>query len=756
LKDLRQRLLATFRGEYAEHVARIRELLDVFDARGGASAGVELDETFRRAHSLKGAARAVDLRELEALAHRLESLLARVREGALELTKPVSRVIHEVLDSTDDLMAALARGDDPPDSSRAVASLDRLLAASDAPPPPVASRPQPPEPVQIEAPRRDPSPSPTPSVKDSPLAVEPAHTAFDTVRIPVVVLDRLLRVTGQLHTEALSRDSLGRDAQYAEDAFKELERRWGRLRLLLQSEHGPGGASAVVISQQVDDIDGRVRELAERQRELRRTRGQSDWSLRQLDQQLQDEVRLARLIPAETVFGGFRQMARDLARDIGRDIDFRVRGLEVRADRAVLQALKDPLMHLIRNAIDHGIEPPGERAQSGKPRSGSIALELSAGGGRLQITLTDDGRGIDFDRVRSTAVRRRLATEQQADAMSEEELARLILQPGFSTAAFVTDLSGRGMGLSVVAEALARLQGRIEFLPGGSSGTTIRLTTPLSLSTIALLLVEVDGQRFGLPSAAIRQLLRVAVEDIQTLEGQPTVVVHDRRLPLASLAQRLGLSAPELHHAHGEQLAIAVVEAGAGQVGLVVDGFVAHVESVLQDLGPVFAGYPHLLGAVREANGDVALALNVNALLEQSQGRDGGATFRIVTAEQTEPPRILVVDDSVTTRTLEKSVLEAHGYRVRVAVDGVEALQMLQSEPGDLVIADVEMPRMDGFGLLAAIRKDMRLRSLPVIIVTSLEKNEHREKGLALGADAYIVKRHFDQSALLETIERLI
>lgn len=746
MKDLRERLLATFRVEYAEHVARIRELLSVFEARGGAVAGPELDETFRRAHSLKGAARAVDLRDLEALAHRLEALLARVREGAVALTQPVSRVIQEVLDSTDDLMAALARGDAAPDSSPALAALDRLLTTETAADPPAAG-------PSAASPGRKPSP-PLPLLPGAgPTArAEAAGGAPETVRIPVESLDRLLRLAGLLHTEALSRTSLSREADAADRNFHDLERHWTRLRALLES---PTASNAAAIAQQVAEIDGDLRELGRRQRELRRTRSQSDWSLQQLDHQLQDDLRRARLIPAEAVFGGFRQMARDLARDLGKEVNFRARGLDVQADRAVLQELKDPIMHLVRNAIDHGLELPEERLQSGKTRAGTLLLSLTTGGGRLQVTVTDDGRGIDFERVRATALRQRLIAEPQAHSFSQEDLARLILHPGFSTAAFVTDVSGRGMGLSVVAEAAARLQGKVEILPVSGVGTSIRLTTSLSLSTIALLVVEADGQRFGLPSTSISQLTYVPMEAVRTLEGRPTAQINDRGLPLLSLTRMLGLGPSEIL-AQGERLPVAVVETGSGQVGLIVDSFVAHVECVLQDLGPAFAGYPHLLGAVREANGELVLALNLPALLEQSQRQEGADSFRIVTPEKREPPQILVVDDSVTTRTLEKSVLEAHGYRVRVAVDGLEALSLLQQEPGDLVIADVEMPRLDGFGLLAAIRNDARLRTLPVVIVTSLEKREHRERGLALGADAYIVKRHFDQSALLETIHRLL
>lgn len=755
--DLRQRLLATFRVEYAEHVSRIRDLLAAFEAAGTAAPGPELDEMFRRAHSLKGASRAVDLRGLEGLAHRMEGLLARMRDGELELSPPIAQVLYRSMDAGDDLMAALARGEAAPDLSGVLAAIDLAVdtdAAAPTPVPPAVAEVaeslsalalEAPPPAQVLS-----QPAPVPAAPPEHAPVGPSlDAASDTVRIPVQVLDRLLRVAGLLHVEVLHRERLRQGAAELEGQLQLLEAQWKRQR------PGGGGHRPPEAQSHPEHLQRALAVFARRQREVSRAYQQADWQLRQLDEQLQDEVRMARLVPAESILGGFRQMTREIARDVGKEITFQVSGFDVQADRSVLQELKDPVMHLLRNAIDHGLEETAERIRVGKPRVGRVWLSLEAGGGRLHLTVRDDGRGLDLEQVRATAVRRGRITADEAETLPPEEVGRLIFEPGLSTARFVTDLSGRGMGLSVVSEAVVRLGGDIQVLPNEPNGTQLRLNVPLAISTLPLLIVRADGQAFGLPSSCLLRLLHVPLPEISSLEGQPTAILAGEQLPLASLAYLLGLSGAELH-AESALLPVAVVSVGGTRVGLVVDRFETHTEAVLHDLGAPFADLAHLSGGFLDDQGEIVLALNPIAVVERFRRREGAAALRILQPERVEPESILVVDDSITTRTLEKSVLEAHGYRVRVAVDGVEALSLLRQELPDLVIADVEMPRLDGFGLLEAIRKDPELRSLPVVMVTSLDKREHRQKGLDLGADAYLIKQNFDQSALLETIRRLL
>lgn len=746
--DLRQRLLATFRVEYSEHVSRIRDLLAGFEAAGAAVSGPELDETFRRAHSLKGAARAVDLRDLEALAHRMEAVLARIREGSQALGPDTLVALLQALDTGDDLMAALAKGEPAPDVTSALLGLDRVLGSGEEAPAPAAPRT-----AEVAVPS---AAAPPARVADGGAAERRAEAALppaavleaapETVRIPVHVLDRLLRVAGLIHTEALRREQLSQDAKELTERLVTLEAHWRRMR------QSSGAAASEAQSELLHE---ELQHCVRQQTALSSTYRQADWQLRQLDEQLQEEVRLARLVPVESVFGGFRQMARELARDLGKEVHLRLSGFDVQADRSVLQELKDPVMHLLRNAIDHGVEEPAVRERAGKPRTGELQLSLKTGAGRLTLTVSDDGRGLDLEQVRASVVRRNRLTTAEAQALSPEELGRWIFEPGLSTTRFVTDLSGRGIGLSVVAEAVTRLGGEYAAQPSPRGGLEVRITVPLAVATVPLMVVRAAGQAFGLPTSSVQRLLHVPVAELGRLEGQPAIRWEEQHVPLASLAHLLGIGDAELYM-EDPHLPVAVLSVAGVRIGLVVEAFEAHTEAVLHDLGAPFASLSHLTGGFVSAGEEIVLALNPSALLERYQRGAGEPQIRIVRPEPAEAARVLVVDDSITTRTLEKSLLEAHGYQVQVAVDGVEALSLLRHERPDLVIADVEMPRLDGFGLLEAIRADPELQSVPVIMVTSLDKREHRQRGLDLGADAYIIKQHFDQSALLETIRRLL
>jgi two-component system chemotaxis sensor kinase CheA len=470
-------------------------------------------------------------------------------------------------------------------------------------------------------------------------------------------------------------------------------------------------------------------------------------------------------VPAESVYSGFRKMVRDLASQEGKEIEFRVAGLDVQADRQVLQALKDSLMHILRNAVYHGIEPPEERRQRGKKPIGQVALLLQTRGNRLEIRLEDDGRGLDPGQIAEQAVARGLLNQEQAESAGLEELLPLLFRPGFSTAAGVTELAGRGMGLSVVQEAVARLQGEVcvscasPNRPAG--GTCVSLSVPLAVSAHRLLLVSCAGQTFAVPFHSIQELSRVRRQDVETAAGRPMLLLGGELLPFHPLADLLGLADARGENAsqNGDVLTVMVLSVGQRRLAVAVDALVEESHSLLRDLdAPARADL--WLGAILREDRSVVLVLSPAALLQiQPSAVSVREPVPIEGKERVpavEVATILVVDDSLTTRTLEKSILEAHGYRVRLALDGAEALNQLRHEPADLVITDIQMPHLDGFGLLAAMKKEPRLARIPVIVVTSQERREDQERGLSLGADAYIVKRKFDHEDLLQTVRQLL
>jgi two-component system chemotaxis sensor kinase CheA len=563
------------------------------------------------------------------------------------------------------------------------------------------------------------------------------------VRVRADNLDRLLRSTGQLLTQGLNQEVVARE-------LTGLSRRLAELAKESEAVRGRAAAPASV-ARYLRLVEQELHALSRQARAVRHLHRRGAGTLRRLGGALQEDVRRVRTVPAEDVFHGFRKMMRDLARAEGKAIDFGATGLEIEADRAVLQALKDPLLHLLTNAVTHGIESPDQRRRQGKPEAGLVRLHLEAVGNRLQVRVEDDGRGLDAQELAAAAVRRGFLSEAEADAASPEEVARVVFRPGFSTAAAVTGLAGRGMGLSVVSEAVARLQGEVS-LQEGNPGVAFVLAVPLSLSTQRLLLVSCRGQTFAVPVHSVGGLLRVKVAEVETVEGRPLLLLQGRPVPLHSLAGLLGMGEAGVR-VTDDSLSVMVLRGGAKRVAVAVDGFVGERDSLVKGLDAPAANVHTLAGGIQLEDGTVALVLNPAAL----RPGDKAPPLKAAAPEPTKKaPTVLVVDDSLTTRTLERSILEAHGYAVRIATDGVEALEHLRDEAVDLVITDVQMPRMDGFQLLEAIKKDERLTRLPVIVVTSMGRREDQERGLALGADAYVVKQKFDHEELLRTIRQIV
>lgn len=732
MNNIRTKLLSTFQVEHREHIERIRAILVQWEKTG--KAGTELEEAFRRAHSLKGAARAVDLGAIEQLAHRLETLFVRLREGVLNLDAQVAAVIRQVLDATEDVVASLSGDSAPPGPAVALQGIERLLGIESE------------VPVEVD-----------PEAKQADVAGR-SFQPVETVRIRLVSLDRLLRTAGQLQVEVARQDIVKRALEQVSRQTSELEKDWDRLRKVsfdLQrgkaAEPMPGK-----VSRRAEQIDRRLRALGRDTRSLVLFQRGCVWDLHRLGEQLQEDVREVRMVPAETVFEGFRKMVRDLARDEKKEMDLQIEGLEVEADRLVLQELKDPLMHLLRNAVNHGIELPAERARKGKTRSGAIWWRLESHRHRLWATVEDDGQGIDLKHVTEIAVQKGLLSEAEAAASSPESLRRLLFRPGFSTSPSVSHLAGRGMGLSVVYETVKRLQGEVEVSPRDGGGTSVLVSVPLTLSAARLLLVTCQARILAIPAHNIERLCRLTASEVETVEGKPVVRLNGQTIPLVSLPYVMGIGEPKFN-LDGKFLHVALVASGQRRAAFAVDGFVAERQAIIQDLGRVFGGLRRIAGTILMEDGSVALVLNPLELLDSLEQSMPVHTMQPVeVSEAQKTPIILVVDDSITTRSLEKSILEAHGYDVRVAIDGLEALQVLRSEAIDLVIADLQMPRMDGFALLAEMKADPHLAAIPVIVVTSMERVEDQERGLTLGADAYIVKKKFEQRELLDTIRQIL
>ncbi|MFL5160289.1 MAG: response regulator [Microvirga sp.] len=731
MTDIRKQLLAAFEAEHREHLQAIRTALD-HAGRGE----IDLTDVFRRAHSLKGAARAVDLPAVEEVAHQLEALFSQVLDGQQALDDPAIATVRQNLDLIEDLVADVLKPSGPQTPSAPASK-------------PVVLEPEP----------------------DGPKTDASAGTG-SYLRVAVEQMEELSNSMHQLLAELQADEGIDETLRQIELEIRGLRRGWDQLHAQVnalghaaQAQQGRNGPS---IAPRLRDFDQGLKALFRRLSALSRDRRQSSWSIEQAARQVRDSIDRVSLVSAETVFGGFGHMVREIARKAGRDVHVRSIGLDIQVDRQVLQALKDPVMHLLRNAVSHGAEPPEERVAKGKPERAEVSLELASRGGRLAISIRDDGRGPNLARIEQVAVERGLLQPRDAGHLPPmmDQLLSLVFTPGFSTAGEVDRLSGRGMGLSVVAEAVRKLQGSVLLRPRYPHGTEVLLNVPFTAARQPLLLLEAEERTFGLPSHAVERLLRLPASTLESVEGRPTARIEiggeDVIVPVVALATLTGSPNAPLPTEAGHVKAV-LVRHGSRTCALAVNAFHDVRTMLVSDVQAI--GLNELVsGTVLLENELPALVLSPDKLIEhwvKNEGKlaaGGLGLTRWAPEEGRRARTILVVDDSITTRTLEKSILEAQGYAVLLSVDGIDALHVLRSGEAivDLVIADVEMPRMDGFGLLQAIKNDQRLSTLPVILMTSRADPEDVRKGLDLGASAYITKQKFDQRELLATIGQVL
>jgi two-component system chemotaxis sensor kinase CheA len=495
--------------------------------------------------------------------------------------------------------------------------------------------------------------------------------------------------------------------------------------------------------------------------------------------EMQSGILEVRMVPLGQVFDKLARVVRQISRDADKQVNFVITGAETEIDKLIVEELSDPLMHMMRNAVDHGIERPDEREARGKPRAGTIRLTAAQRGSAIEIDVQDDGAGLDPARLRASAVRKGVLSDDQATALDDQAAMDLIFQPGFSTSATVTETSGRGVGLDVVRAHVERLNGHVRVSGSAGRGTRFTIGMPLTLATTRAILVKQSGQIYAIPSMMTERSARVREQQLISLEGRRAVEVEGHPVPVVELADVLerprestnGQDAPQWRP-------FFILRQDDRRVALLADGLLGEQEIVVKSLGWPLRRVRNVGGAAVLGSGQTVAILNPFDLLKTASRLAGAAGRRpdqrpapAPTTAAAQPPaaggsqsflnerrrrRILVVDDSLPTRTLVRSILEAAGYATTVATDGTEALEALHGAPVDLVVSDIEMPGLDGFALTAAIRRDEKLRQIPVVLVTSLAAREHRERGVAAGADAYIVKGSFDQGQLLDTVGRLI
>lgn len=756
--DMLKQLMASFREELAERLAAINAgLLALEQGAEPAQQTALLEELFRHVHSLKGAARAVNLKPIEEMAHGMEDVFGAAKRGTVVLSAPLFDLLYQGLDLIGAVMSSIEASGQVDPSLDLPGYLVRLAAAW---------RGQPIQPPQIESvslPPRVSPPSPhRPAVEREGVSLDVGEGlawATETIRVPTARLDDLLNQSGELLVSRL------RIAQQVEelDALRALltrwQKEWQRVRnaiapLLRQAEPGSGRVLANFLQQN----EGYLQTASEWLDRYARRISEDAARLALVSDQLQERVKQVRMLPLATLVAPLRRMVRDLARDKGVEVALEVHGADTEMDKQVLEQIKDPLIHLLRNCVDHGIEPPKEREKLGKPAQGTITLRAERQGNVVVIEVSDDGRGIDLEAVRQAAVRRGFLSPEVAPTLTAEEINALLFLPGLSTSPMVTDVSGRGIGLDVVRRNVEAMQGQVRINSLPRRGTTITLTLPFTLASTRCLLLRAGEQTFAVPMASVERMVAVKKNDIFPVAGREVIRYQGKPLSLVRLADVLQLEKRGKALENGEKAPAVVLAAGDQRVAFLVDELLGEEELLVKSLGRHLSRVPGIAGATILGTGRVILILNAADLIKKAQQAPSPSPLPATAGEEKglARPTILIVDDSITTRTLEKNILTTAGYQVRLAYDGEEALQVLAEGGCDLVVADIDMPRMDGFELTRRLKNDERYRDLPVILVTSMGSPEDKARGIAVGADAYIVKSSFDQDNLLETIRQLI
>ncbi|AZF51679.1 Sensor histidine kinase/response regulator [Pseudomonas sp. R4-34-07] len=709
----------------------------------------QLEACMRAAHSLKGAARIVGVEAGVSVAHVMEDCLVSAQEGRLYLQP---EHIDALLQGTDLLMRIATPGNDvgPADIAAYVALMERLLDPSQSSAL-VAPKPEPAAAPVIEAPE----PELAPAVLSEPPRQSKAMTEGGerVLRVTAERLNSLLDLSSKslVETQRLKPylASLQRLKRIQSNSLRALDVLDGHLKVVdLNLEAQEALADTRRLLSEAQAL------LAEKNAEL----DEYAWQAGQRAQVLYDTALACRMRPFADVLAGQARMVRDLGRSLGKQVRLEIEGEKTQVDRDVLEKLEAPLTHLLRNAVDHGIEMPEQRLLAGKPAEGLIRLRASHQAGLLVLELSDDGNGVDLERLRGTIVDRHLSPVETALRLSEEELLTFLFLPGFSLRDKVTEVSGRGVGLDAVQHMVRQLRGAVVLEQAAGQGSRFHLEVPLTLSVVRSLVVEVGEEAYAFPLAHIERMCDLAPEDIVQLEGRQHFWHEGRHVGLVAATQLLQRPPGQTP---SETLKVVVIRERDAVYGIAVERFIGERTLVVLPLDARLGKVQDISAGALLDDGSVALIVDVEDMLRSvDKLLNTGRLERIARRSQqaTEAPRkrVLVVDDSLTVRELQRKLLLNRGYEVAVAVDGMDGWNALRSEDFDLLITDIDMPRMDGIELVTLLRRDSRLQSLPVMVVSYKDREEDRRRGLDAGADYYLAKASFHDDALLDAVVELI
>lgn len=731
----------------------------------------QLDRCLREIHSIKGDAGMLGVGVIAQVAHEWEQQLVSVKEGKMQLNADLDE-------------GTQGDGDASQSGNEARSLLDRLYAGLDA------IRALVNEAVTGRAgglevdvvlrrlqgksertPKAKPAAAPLTSTTQAP---DDGSYRIDTIRVATRNLDALMTQAGELTVTKIRIAHRLSEIENIVNFWEEWSREAHTANRFLWEElqsNGSGFRKNAVQQLQAfhQQSEERLDRLGTLLNSLRDTVAEDTARLDNIADEIEDEVRRSRLLPLSTIFNLYPRLVRDLARSQNKNVKLVMLGGETRADKRILEDMKDPLTHIIRNAIDHGIESPEERRQLGKPDTAIVTLRGYQNASHIAIEVSDDGRGLNLEKIKKTALTHGLCRPEELEAMTTAQIQSLIFMPGFSTRSFVTEVSGRGVGLDVVRANVERLKGSIQIESEPNRGCTIQLHLGTTLATAHVLLFVLNGRPYALPVECVQTACIVDRAEIFSIEGRDTILFDDQPVSIVKLVDLLELPSLDNSRSDEGQQSCIIVKMGEDRLGLIVDRLLDEQDTILKPQSKLLARVRNVSGATILGTGEVCIVLNPADLVKSVPEHRRQSSFTTdvssnITAvrgeshlsENVSKQTILLVEDSITTRTQEKRILEAAGYEVIAAVDGLDGYNKLRSSHCDAVVSDIQMPNLDGLELTARIRSQPQYSELPIILVTSLATDEDRRQGAEAGANAYITKSSFNQALLVETLRRLI
>jgi two-component system, chemotaxis family, sensor kinase CheA len=672
-----------------------------------------IDEFLREAHTLKGDSRMLGVMDVEKITHQIEDRIAAVKRGETRLSDPLFDRLYQGLDAIRELIHEAVTG------TKAAIDLVPIMARL------------------MEEEGEDTAPI-APVISPAEETVTASDT-LDTIRVAADKLDHLMGQAGELTVTTARlvrqmaeiqelidfRDEWQRDSKGSSERHQQ---RLETLGILLDRLKNASGDNIARLDAVTGELDVGIRQL--------------------------------RLLPLTNLFNLFPRMVRDLSKEQGKEIDLIIEGGDIPADKRIIEEMKDPLLHILRNAIDHGIETPEERISIGKSPRATIRLKGYSDGSRVGIEVSDDGRGLDLEKIKQTAIRRGLYTPAQLDRLPAEQLRSLIFVPGFSTRDSVTTISGRGIGLDAVRTTIERLKGTLTLNSSPGQGCTFRADLRATLATTSVLILKTAGVLCAFPVESVEMVRLLSAAEIVYQDGGSWLTVGDRLVPMVRLAELLELpvTASESPAVAGESKGLfscAIVRVGEERVALWVDEVIDQQEVIVKTPCKLLKRVRNVTGSTILGTGEICTILNpLDLLATVNQGFRPAMVMETATAIIRR--KLLLVEDSIVIRTQLQRLLTAAGYEVAIAEDGLEGLQQLEMDGFDAIVSDVEMPNLNGLEMTAQIRQNQNYRDLPIVLITTLASEEHRQIGAEAGASAYLTKGDFDQTLLIKTLRDLI